>query len=274
MDTAGAMKETVRVRPSLLASVPDPVWSALIAVALISILEVSARYQWVSNYILPAPSAVWNALVDGFSRGIYVTELASTLASAAAGFLLAFTMSILIAGLLASSHKVEKIVYPFIVSFQTLPKVSIAPLIIIWIGFGNTSKVVIVAIICFFPMLVNNLQGMKIRDRNHYELFKGLSASKMQTFVHLRMPAALPFIFAGLRISTIFALIGAIVAEFVGSQSGIGRLLLFEKSAFNIPGVFAILVLLMIVGISIHLAMSWLERRLMFWARDLNVATP
>lgn len=262
-----ARLSTTPERPAL-AQVPDAVWTILIAAILIGGLEISARNEWVSTFILPAPSAVVGALIDGFRRGVYLTELSSTLSSAAAGFGLSFILSMTVAGCLASISKLERIVYPFIVAFQTLPKVSIAPLIIIWIGFGETSKIVIVAITCFFPMLVNNLQGFKIRDRNHQELFKSLGAGRLQTFRHLRLPSALPFIFAGLKISTIFALIGAIVAEFVGSQNGIGRLLLYEKSAFNIPGVFAVLVLLMIVGVIIHLCMAWLERRLMFWASE------
>lgn len=255
-----------------LERVPDVVWTLLIAIGAVTLLEMSARNQWISPFLVPSPSSVWNALVDGFSRGLYQPEIASTLISALTGFLLAFAISIAIAGILVSSEKLESIFYPFIVAFQSLPKVAIAPLIIIWIGFGDTSKVVIVAIICFFPMLVNNLQGLKIRDRHHFELFKSLGANHLQTFRYLRAPAALPFIFAGLKISTVFALIGAIVAEFLGSQSGIGRLLLFEKSVFNIPGVFAVLVILMIMGILINVTMGWLERRLMFWAKNINIA--
>lgn len=261
----------VRRTPGL-ADVPDAVWTLLIAVIGLVLLEVAVREKWVSDLILPAPSSVCVALYDGFARGLYPRELASTVWSAFMGFIMAFVVSFLAAGLLASSRKLESIVYPFIVGFQSLPKVAVAPLVVIWLGFNDVSKVVIVGVICFFPMLVNNLQGLKIRDRIHFELFKSLGASRLQYFVYLRTPAALPFVFAGLRIGTVFALLGAIVAEFVGSRNGIGKVLLYEKSAFNIPGVFAVLVLLMAVGIILHFSMTWLERRLMFWAREIDTA--
>jgi NitT/TauT family transport system permease protein len=256
---------------SHLDRVPNAVWTALIAACSLALLEYAVRGGFVSSMILAAPSDVFNALIDGFSRGIYPRELGSTLGSAGMGFLLAFVVSFTIAGLLASSSRAEAIFYPFVVAFQSLPKVAIAPLVVIWLGFNDVSKVVIVMIICFFPMLVNNLQGLKVRDRTQHELFKALGASKIQYFLYLRTPSALPFVFAGLRISTVFALIGAIVAEFVGSRHGIGKVLLYEKSAFNVPGVFAVLVLLMIVGICLHLVTAFLERRLMFWAREIDV---
>lgn len=264
------MERGVRSGTIALGRIPNAGWTALIAASLLALMEFAVRGGFVSNMILAAPSDILNALIDGFARGIYPKELGSTLGSAAIGFLLAFIVSFTVAGLLASSARAEAIFYPFIVAFQSMPKVAIAPLVVIWLGFNDVSKVAIVMIICFFPMLVNNLQGLKVRDRTQHELFKALGASKIQYFLYLRTPSALPFVFAGLRISTVFALIGAIVAEFVGSRNGIGTVLLYEKSAFNVPGVFAVLVLLMVVGIGLHLLTAFLERRLMFWAKEID----
>lgn len=253
--------------------VPDRAWTVMVAVAITGLAEFVAANEWVSRLILPAPSAVWRSLVDGFSTGVYWPHIFSTLYSTASGFLMASFVAILIAGFLSSIPRLERVMFPFIIAFQTMPKIAIAPLVVLWLGFGNLGKTTIVALICFFPILVNTLQGLRIRERDQYELTRSLGASRYQMFRYIRVPNAVPYIFAGLHIGIIFALIGAVVAEFVGSRAGLGYFLLTQKAAFNVPGVYACLILLMVAGLMYHGIMVALERRVAFWTKDVSTVS-
>lgn len=251
--------------------IPNPVYTLTIAVALLALAEVAATNEWVSRLILPAPTAVWEALVTGFSTGIYWEHILSTVRSTLGGFLLAAVSAVTVAGVLASIERLEKIFLPFIVAFQTVPKIAIAPLIILWLGFGDSAKIIIITVICFFPILVNSLQGLKLRDRDQLELMQSLGATRWQLFRYIRVPNSLPYVFAGFHVAIIFSLIGAVVAEFVGSRSGLGYLLIQFQGQFNVPGVFAILLILMFIGVTFHRTMVLIERRVTFWAKDVSV---
>lgn len=247
----------------------DAALSLAVGVALIGLAEYAANREMVNPLILPRPSAVWNALVDGFERGIYWEHIRSTVFATLWGFASAAVVAMLVAGFLAAIPRLERIFLPFIVAFQTLPKIAIAPIIILWLGFGTQSKVVIIATICFFPLLINTLQGLRIRDRERLELFQSLGASRWQLFRYLRLPDSMPYVFAGLNIGIVFALIGTVIAEFLGSRDGLGVLLIQQQSAFNVPGMFASLVLLMIVGLVLNAAVRLIEKKVVFWASDL-----
>jgi NitT/TauT family transport system permease protein len=255
------------------ARVIDGLLSVAVAVGLLALAEYAANRDWVSPLILPNPSSVWNALVDGFDRGIYWPHVRSTVFSTLAGFFSAACAAVLIGGTLAAIPRLERIFYPFIVAFQTMPKVAIAPVIILWLGFGTQSKVVIIATICFFPILVNTLQGLRIRDQERLELFRSLGATRWQLFRYLRFPDALPYVFAGLNIGIVFALIGTVVAEFLGSRDGLGVLMVQQQAAFNVAGMFAALVLLMVVGMILNGVTRLVERKVVFWAADLSATS-
>ena len=244
--------------------------SLTLLVLLIGFAEVAARLGWVSPLVMAAPSQIWLVLVDGFTSGFYLPHLQSTVGSIFAGFLIASSAAIAIAGTLASVPVLERVLTPFFVAFQSMPKVAIAPLIVIWFGFGGVSKIIIVITACFFPILMNALHGLKLRDRDHLELMRSLGATRMQLFMRLRLPHALPYIFAGLHIGVIFALIGTVVAEFVGTNAGIGYVMLQSKANFDIASVYACLLLLMAIGLALHALMKQLEKRIAFWAQDIS----
>lgn len=248
--------------------------SGLVAAALILLAEVAASREWVSDLILPRPFDVWEALIDGWRSGLYSEHIVSTVGATLAGFSVATIVAIGLAGIFTGVPRLERIFLPFIVAFQTLPKIAIAPIIVLWLGFGTRSKVVIIAAICFFPILVNTLQGLRLRDRERLELFQSLGASRWQLFRHLRIPDALPYIFAGLNIGLVFALIGAVIAEFLGSGSGLGVLLIQQQVAFNVPGMFAVLILLMTVGLVLNALVRRAERKLLHWSADLGNQSP
>jgi NitT/TauT family transport system permease protein len=167
----------------------------------------------------------------------------------------------------------EKIFYPYVVAFQTVPKVAIAPIIIIWLGFGTFSKVVVTATIAFFPVLANTIVGLRAAPADQIELLVSLTARPMQVFWKVRVPQALPYIFVGLDVAIVLAVIGAIVGEFVGAQAGLGYMILQRNLSMDLPGVFAILVILSLIGVGLHLIVQYIRRKVVFWTDEGSNST-
>lgn len=244
--------------------------SVALLVVVLGIVEVISRSGLVSILLVPPPTSIVNALWDGLLRGVYFEPLLNSMWAGLAGFLIAVVLGFVSGGLLASLPRLERILFPYIVAFQSTPLIAIAPIIIIWVGFGIESKITVVVVVCFFPILVNTLQGLRLRDRDRQELALALGATKWQVFRYIRLPGSMPYVFAGLHVSAIFAVLGAIVAEFVGARDGLGTMMNEQRASFNVPGVFAILIILMVVGLAVNLSMKALERRATFWAREKN----
>jgi NitT/TauT family transport system permease protein len=149
--------------------------------------------------------------------------------------------------------------------FQALPKVALAPLIMVWFGVGLPSKIVNAALIAFFPLMVNTIVGLRSADEDRINLMRSLDASEAQIFWMLRLPSALPFVMAGLEVAMIFALIGAIVAEFVGATSGLGVLINSLNFSGDVAGIFSVLIILSIIGLALNQAVLAVRRRVLFW---------
>ncbi len=227
--------------------------------------EALVRVLDIPGFVLPPPSKVAVALYRGFASGLYVTHLYHTLLETVLGFLLGSALGFFLGAAVASSRWVEFFLYPYIVMFQSLPKVALAPLIIIWFGLGLTSKVVNAALVAFFPLLVNTIAGLKSADEDRVSLMRSLAASERQIFWMLRLPNALPFVMAGLDVAMILALIGAIVAEFVGAQSGLGMLIQSMNFTMDVSGQFSVLLILSVVGLVLNRCILLVHRRLLFW---------
>ena len=166
---------------------------------------------------------------------------------------------------------VEVVLYPYIVALQTLPKVAIAPFVLIWVGFGIESKIVIAAMVAFFPMLVNTIVGLKSVPPEKIELMRSLSASRTKIFWYIQLPEALPYIFAGLNIGVVMAVLGAIVGEFIGAKAGLGYLLLQMNYNLDVVGMFAVLVVLGVMGITLNAVMQFARRKIVFWRPDQSM---
>ena len=225
-------------------------------------------WAWrIPEFLLPAPSAIGRALVAGLTSRLYLDHFGVTLYESLLGFLIAAAAGIACGTLIAQFRVVEQTLYPYLVALQTLPKIAIAPLLIVWLGFGITSKVVIAALVAFFPILVNVIVGLKTVDASKLDLMRSLDASRWQTFRYVTFPNALPFVFAGLDIAIVFSVLGAIVGEFVGSQRGLGNLILQFHTSLDIAGMFAVLLLLAALGVGLHLVIQAIQRRVIFWAQ-------
>ncbi len=239
--------------------------SALLGLAVVGVWELVVRALAVPEYLVPAPTAVIMALGRGLASGVYVIHLGYTLLEALLGFAIGSLIGLMLGAAIARSPLLERVLYPYVVGFQAMPKIAIAPLLILWMGFGIWSKVAMAAMIAFFPMLVNVITGLRSADRDSIDLMRSLSASEWQIYRMVRLPNALPYIFAALDIAIVFSLLAAIVAEFVGAQVGMGNLILQMNSALDVAGVFAVLIILSAVGVMLHLVVVKLQRRVVFW---------
>ncbi len=221
----------------------------------------------VSPLMFAKPSDIAYALIGGFASGLYWEHLGVTIFEMVSGFLIGSCGGILLGVLISEFEKAGRLLFPYFVSIQSLPKVAIAPLIIMWFGFGIESKVVVVALITFFPVLINTLGGLAIVDPQRIDLMRILLADRWQTFLYVRLPSAAPTIFTGLSVAVVLALTGAIVAEFVGAQRGLGVLLLQAQTNLDTAAMFAILAFLAGIGLSANLAVRRLERAVLFWVK-------
>ncbi len=247
----------------------------LLILATLAVWEAAVRLFAIPAFVLPAPSSVFLALYRGIVSKLYIDHLWITLTETFLGFALGSTLAFMLGIAVALSRRVEYFLYPFIVMFQAMPKVALAPLIIIWFGLGLTSKVVSAALVAFFPLMVNTIVGLRSAEEDRINLMRSLAASRMQIFWMLQLPNAMPYIFAGLEIAMIFALIGAIVAEFVGAQSGLGMLMQSMNFTMDVAGQFSVLIILSMLGLLLNSIVSEARRRVLFWdpSQKLDVAS-
>ena len=237
----------------------------LLIAAFLVVWEGFVRLFQIPLFILPTPSNVFVAFYRGFASSLYIDHIWITITETLLGFVLGTSLAFLLGTVIALSRPVEYFLYPFVVMFQAMPKVALAPLIIVWFGLGLTSKVVNAALVAFFPLMVNTIVGLRSAEEDKVNLMKSLAATRGQIFWMLQLPNAMPYIFAGLEIAMIFALIGAIVAEFVGAQSGLGMLIQSMNFTMDVAGQFSVLLLLSIIGLLLNGVVTGVRKRVLFW---------
>lgn len=248
----------------------------VMGVVLLAAWETLPPLFGMSELLLPRASIVARALWNQLERGLILENLLVTLWEALSGFALGSAAAIVCAALITRSPLLERALLPYLVGLQALPKVALAPLLVVWLGFGIASKVSIATIIAFFPVLINSMIGFSTVGTEKMELMRSLVASEWQIFRIVRFPNALPFIFAGLNVAIVFSITGALVGEFVGAKKGLGMLLLQFNFNMDIGGMFAVLIVLAGMGVALHGAVRAVHRRLIFWAEpdDLARRTP
>ena len=238
---------------------------------LILVWKLSVNMLDVPSYILPAPEQVVIALWSGLAVPVtsplgWYLPLWSTMANALIGFAIGALLGLFFGSLMAEFRAVETALMPYAFALQSLPKVAIAPLIVIWCGFGDGSKSAMAAWLAGFPMMVNSFAGMRAAEIERLELMKVLSASRLETYRLVKLPSAAPYIFAGLDMGIVYALLGTIVAEFLGAQEGMGVAITKAQAVTDVAGVFAALVVLGVTGILLHLIVRRVERSVIHWA--------
>ncbi len=217
-------------------------------VIVITVMEVAVRGGWVASYLVPAPSAVLKAIID--SRAELTQAFLKTSSGALLGFALSTLIGIAIAVLLSSSRAIQRSLYPYAVFFQTVPVIAIAPLLVIWFGYGMKTVVASAFIVSIFPVIANTLTGILSTDPNLRDLFRLYGASAGVTLWKLRFPAALPQILTGLRVASGLAVIGAIVGEFIGGE-GLGSVVDIARTQQRVDKVFAAVLLASLLGLAL-----------------------
>ena len=235
--------------------------------------EWTVGYFKTPAYIVPAPSGIAYAMYNGIASNLYVSHIGATISETLLGFVLGCALAFMLGTVVALSRTIEYYLYPIIIMFQAMPKVALVPLILVWFGLGLTSKVISAALVAFFPLMVNTIVGLRSADEDRINLMRSLSASRWQIFRMLQLPNAMPYIFAGLEIAMIFALIGAIVAELISSERGLGMLMQSMSFTMDVAGQFSILFILSILGLILNGAVTLVRRRVLFWdtSRDADV---
>ena len=237
-----------------------------IVISFLLIWELLVLFFKIPVYLLPAPSRV---LVTLFLHpGMYLQASLLTLGEALAGLVLGILAGVLVASLLTINPQLEHGVMTLAILIKSTPLVAIAPLLTIWLGFGVLPKIIITALLTFFPVLVNILSGLQQTDRALVDLFLSWNASRREMFLNLRAPYALPYLFAALKISAPLALIGAVVAEWTGASGGLGRVMWLAYSNLNLPYLFAAIFILASAGMFFYRSLVWLETKVIFWKEN------
>lgn len=234
-----------------------------VIVAVLAIWEVVTFF--LPEYLLPAPHSIAKQLVKNLPT--LLPHIGVTVLEAISGFILGSLAGILLAVLFTFSRPVEMGIYPYAIALKSTPIVAIAPLLIVWFGNGILPKIIVAAIISFFPVLVNTVKGLRSVDVEAVDLFDSLSASKAQIFFKLRLPTSLPYIFASLRISSTLAVIGAIVGEFAGADKGLGFYILISSYRLETVNMFVGILLSSILGIALFYLIVLLEWLIVPWRR-------
>ena len=241
--------------------------AVLAPLALIALLlggwELACRLVPLPELVLPRPGRVAAVLAEELASGRLLRHLAVTAGEMVMGLAAGAAFALPVGALLAESPALRRLAHPYLVASQVVPKLALAPLFLLWFGFGMRSIIVITALVCFFPLLENTVTGLGRVDASRLELFRMLRASRWQTLLRLRLPAGLPVILAGFRVAVVLALVGAVVGEFIGASRGLGALIIAAQGSMDTPLMFAVLVLVSVLGLLAYQGTLLIERRLL-----------
>ena len=237
--------------------------SLILLVSLLLFWETIVRLVGLSALVVPAPSVVLLVLWDGLLVGylwhhIWVTGIETLL-----GFILGSSIGFIFGVILGEVDNLRRLIWPYVLATQVVPKLALGPIFIVWFGFGMTSTVVITALICFFPLVENTMTGLQIVASEKRELFRMLGAGRWKTLVYLKIPAGLPTIMAGVRVSIVLALVGAVVGEFIGGSEGLGASIIAAQGMMDTPLMFSLFILITLMGVSFYQITLLFERWLL-----------
>ncbi|WP_299810844.1 ABC transporter permease [Tardiphaga sp.] len=253
--------------------------SVILLIVLLLFWQYGVGLLKIPKFILPPFSDVVQALY----KGLAVSPLARdgfwfhsfvTLTEVLGGFFIGSAIGLVLGMIISESQYIDDLVRPYIAAFQSLPKVAIAPIIVMWMGYGMESKIAIVVMLTFFPVLVTSIAGFKAIETDRIDLLRSLSATRWQIFRKVKFPSALPYIFAGLDVAAAFAVVGAIVGEFVGAQSGLGVMILQMDAQLDTGGSFAVFLILASMGVLLTAALRATRRRLLSWMPENSIRRP
>lgn len=244
--------------------------SLALLVALLALWEAGVRVFQVPKFLIPPVSDIAVALWRGLATSPLAKDSlwyhgAITLTEILLGFFIGSAVGLAIGVVVSQLPRLEAILEPYVTALQSLPKVAVAPIIVVWMGFGIGSKVAIICLLTFFPVFVTAIAGFKAVDPDRIDLLRSLSATPWQIFRKAKFPSALPYIFAGLNMAAAFAVVGAIVGEFVGAQAGLGVLILQMEAQMDTGGSFSVFIVLSVIGIALNTVLRRIQQRVLHW---------
>jgi NitT/TauT family transport system permease protein len=239
--------------------------SPFLLLLLLGVWQFAVSVLGVSEFTLPAPAKVGEELVATLGSEPIWHHIWITVWEVVVGFGLALVSGVAVGAILGRIEWLERAMQPAMVAFQVIPKVAFIPLFVIWFGFGSTSKIIMAAILAFFPIMLNVLLGVRSVDPGHRDVMRSLGASRWATFRNLELPSTLPYVFAGAEVGIVFAVIGAIVGEYLGGSEGLGYLVVQSLNALDAPQLFAVIVLLAVLGSLLFFAVTVAKRSTIPW---------
>jgi ABC-type nitrate/sulfonate/bicarbonate transport system permease component len=246
-----------------LRSIGNKIAPIVFILILLIIWEFIVNVGGIEKYILPAPTDVIKVLIKDFRT--MIPHILATLYEGMVGFLIAIVLSIILAVIMDMVPLVKRSLYPVLVISQTIPTVALAPLFIIWFGFGALPKIIVVVIVCFFPIVISIVDGLEGVDKDLINHFKLMGASKLNVFLHLKLPYGMINFFSGMRIAATYSIMGAVIGEWLGGDKGLGVYMTRARSAYALDKMFASIVIIVAISMGIFLLVSFMEKVFTPW---------
>lgn len=246
-----------------LRSIGNKIAPIVFILILLIIWEIIVNVGGIEKYILPAPTDVIEVLIKDFKT--MVPHILATLYEGMVGFLIAIALSIILAVIMDMVPLIKRALYPVLVISQTIPTVALAPLFIIWFGFGALPKIIVVVIVCFFPIVISIVDGLEGVDKDLINHFKLMGASKLNVFLHLKLPYGMINFFSGMRIAATYSIMGAVIGEWLGGDKGLGVYMTRARSAYALDKMFASIVIIVVISMGIFLLVSLMEKLFIPW---------
>lgn len=237
---------------------------------LLTAWEIACDWFKIPVFYIPAPSRIGATLIIG--APLYLDHLGVTMYSTVASFVIAMILGVFLGTLVSEIRFFERTLQPVLIALQAMPRIALAPIIIVWFGFGPESKIALGVFTAFFPVFVNTAQGMRATDNEQIALMRSLKASRWQIFRLIKLPNAMPYLLAGASIAIIFSMLAVIVGEFLGANRGMGFLITTQSAQMDTAGVMATVFILSAIGVLFHYSLQYLRDRLLFWAKQSEVA--
>lgn len=247
------------------ANITNKLYPAALLTAIVLAWQGISSAGLVPRFMLPSPIDVGRAFIDNF--GDLAQNAGITLAEAFIGLGVGILLGFVLAMLMDRFEGLFKAVFPLLVISQTIPTVAIAPLLVLWMGYGIAPKVTLIILVCFFPIAVGLLDGFRASDPDAVNLMRAMGASKSQIFRHIKFPSSLPRFFSGLKIAVSYAIVGAVISEWLGGNEGLGVYMIRVKKSYSYDKMFAVILVIIIISLALIQLTNWLERRVMPWRR-------
>lgn len=246
-----------------MANIKNKLYPIITLIVAVLLWQVIVDFKNVPAYVVPSPTSIVKTLISDFKVIMQNTKV--TIYESIVGFIISIILSFVLAVLMDSFKVVRKSLYPILVISQTIPTIAIAPLFIIWFGFGPMPKIIVVVITCFFPIVISLIDGFEKVDRDYINLFRTMKASRLQTFYHLKLPYAMVNLFSGLKIAATYMVMASVIGEWLGGDSGIGVYMVRAKSAYALDKVFAAIIVIVFISIIIIYIIDFISKRLIHW---------